>query len=366
MTPPVAVRANFASDNTAAAAPEILDAIAEANQGPAASYGADPWSGRLEARFSALFETEVALFPVITGTAANALALAQLVPPFGAVFCHPLAHIHEHQCGAPEFYTGGAKLLLIDGEHAKLDLDRLAAELDGRGKPGDDHCVVPAAISITQATERGTVYRPAELRAIGDIARRHELSLLMDGARFANALITLEASPAELTWRAGIDALALGATKNGALAAEAVIFFDPRRAQAFRFRRKRGGHLLSKARMIAAQLLAMLEDDRWLAWAAHANAMACRLAAGLEGITGARRLHAVEANMVWTTLPAGAAARLEDGGFEIEHWLERGETVSRLVCAWNTRAEDVDRLVATVAAGSPPAPGQSRSPHAQQ
>lgn len=342
---------DFRSDNTAPAAPAILDAIVRAAAAGDASYGADAHSARLDRAFSDFFETAVTVFPVASGTAANALALAQLVPPFGAVFCHPLAHIHEHECGAAELYTGGAKLLLSGGEDAKLDLRRLETALAHGGQPGDAHRVVPAALSLTQATERGTVYTADEIAALSDVAHRRGLAVHMDGARFLNAVASLDSAPADLTWRAGVDVLAYGATKNGGLAAEAIVFFDPARSAGLRHRQTRGGHLLSKMRFVAAQLLAGLEDTRALGWARHANAMARRLASGLEKVPGCSLRHPVEANMLWTTLPAGAAERLEQAGFLLEHWREAGDSVTRLVCSWATHAKDVDRLVAVVGSG---------------
>lgn len=340
---------DFRSDNTAPATPECLEAIVEAASRSATSYGGDAWSRRLDAAFADWFEADVAVVPLASGTAGNALALAQSVPPFGAILCHEQAHIHEHECGATEHQTGGAKLLLLPGDGAKIDPDRLAAALDTGDDPAADHRVVASALSLTQATERGTLYRPDEIAALTEIAQGHGLVVHMDGARFANALVALDRAPADLTWRAGVDVLVYGATKNGALAAEAVIFFDPAKAERFRLRRTRAGHSLSKMRFVSAQLLAGLENDRVRHWAGHANAMARRLADGLATVPGCRAQDAVEVNMLWTTLPDGAAARLESAGFAIEHWQENGTTATRLVCSWATRPEDVDHLIAVVA-----------------
>lgn len=340
---------DFRSDNTAPAAPEILEAISRAGARGDASYGADATTAQLDRAFSERFETEVTVFPVITGTAANALALAQLVPPYGATYCHRLAHIEEHECGASELFTGGAKLLLVDGPDAKIPAERLAARLAATGEPGDEHRVRPTALSLTQATERGTVYRPAEIRALTSLARQYGLAVHMDGARFLNALVHLDCAPADITWRAGVDVLSYGGTKNGALAAEAIVFFDPARGRDLRYRQTSGGHLLSKMRFVSAQLLAGLEEDRAEGWARHANQLAQRLAAGLAGIEGCRACHPVEANMLWTTLPEGAIERLIAAGFALEHWRQGDLTMSRLVCSWCTRQEDVDRLVAIVA-----------------
>jgi len=266
---------NFRSDNVTGVAPEILAALAAANAGSAAAYGEDAVTKRLAQRFAALFEHAVEVFPVATGTAANALALATLVPSWGVIYCHEAAHIQVDECGAPEFFAGGAKLLPLAGDDAKLRPEVVERAIGGQGVV---HHAQPAAISISEATEAGTLYRPEEIAALGALARRHGLALHMDGARFANAVAALGCSPAELSWRAGVDALSFGATKNGALAAEAVIFFDPAKVKGFAYRRKRGGHLLSKMRFLSAQLEAYLADDLWLANARHANAMAARLA----------------------------------------------------------------------------------------
>jgi threonine aldolase len=259
----------FKSDNTAPVAPQILDALREANTGFARGYGDDPLSEQLDARFSTLFERPVRVFPVTTGTAANALALATLVPPYGAVLTHSEGHIVRDECGAPEFMSGGARLMLIEGIGAKVTAAALGGVLDAN--PTSVHTVQPRALSITQATELGTVYRPDELAALCTLAHSRGLAVHMDGARFANAVASLGCSPAEATWRAGVDVLSFGATKNGAMAAEAVVFFKPELIADFEFRRKRAAHLISKMRYISAQLLAYIEDDLWLTLAAHAN-----------------------------------------------------------------------------------------------
>ncbi len=336
---------NFASDNASRAAPEIIAALQAANTGPAMPYGADGWTERLTARFSALFEAEVAVFPVATGTAANALALSALVPPFGAILAHPHAHIVEDECGAPEFFTGGAKFLTVDGADGKMPPAGLEAAIGDAGI-GFVHHVQPASIGISQTTEAGTVYAPDEIRAISGIARKHGLRLHMDGARFANAVAALGCSPAEATWRAGVDVLSFGATKNGALGAEAVIFFDLGLARDFPYRRKRGGHLLSKQRFVSAQLLAYLNDDLWLRNARHANAMARRLADGLAKAPGARLVHPVQSNMVFVELPESAIVRLLNRGFRFYRWRADTSTTLRLVTAFDTEATDVDAFIA--------------------
>jgi threonine aldolase len=334
---------NFKSDNVTGIAPEILAALAAANAGAAASYGEDAVTRRLERRFAELFEREVAVFPVATGTAANALALATVTPPWGVVFCHEESHVDTDECGAPEFFTGGAKLAALPGAAAKLTPAAIEARLHGKGVV---HHAQPAAISITQATEAGTVYSPDEVTALGALARRHGLVLHMDGARFANAVATLGCTPAEATWRAGVDVLSFGATKNGALAAEAVVFFDPARAGDLAYRRKRAGHLFSKMRFLSAQLEAYLEDELWLRNARHANAMAARLAGGLTTLPGARLREPVEANEVFIELPDPVIRALEGEGFEFYRWGPPGSTCLRLVTAFDTAAGQVDRFIA--------------------
>ncbi|MDB5361383.1 MAG: ltaE [Rhodospirillales bacterium] len=336
---------NFASDNTAGISPEILAALAAANDGAVGSYGADPITARLEAKLADLFEHEVAVFPVATGTAANALALAAVTPPWGAVLCHPQAHIACDEANAPEFYTGGAKLVPVAGADGKLAAADLAGLLPG--DLGNVHHAQPAAISLTQATECGTVYRPAEIAEIATLAHRHGLAVHMDGARFANALVHLDASPAELTWRAGVDVLSFGATKNGALGAEAIVFFDPARARELPFRRKRAGHLFSKMRFLSAQLDAYVTDGLWLRNARHANAAAARLAEGLTALPGVRLRHPVEANELFVELPEAMIAGLFEAGAQFHRWEGAASTCVRLVTAWNTADADVAVFLAT-------------------
>ena len=348
----------FASDNTAGAPQAVMDAMLRANEGFAPSYGADEWTARAAGLLSELFEREVAVFLVATGTAANALALGCLAPPYGAVLCHAESHLNEEECGAPEFYTGGAKLVGLDGRAGKLDPAAVREAL-GRFLKGSPRTVQPAVLSLTQATEAGTVYRPDEIAALAELARAEGLAVHMDGARFANAVAALGCSPAELSWRAGVDALSFGATKLGAINAEAVIFFDPAHARDMPFRRKRGGHLFSKSRFAAAQFAALLEDGLWLRLAAHANAMAARLAAGLERQRVARLAAPVEANEVFALLAPEADARLKAAGARFQPWdspgLRRdsgaaaGEVLVRLVTSWATREAEVDRFLEVLA-----------------
>ena len=336
---------NFCSDNVTGAAPEILEALVRANEGAATAYGEDEATRRVEARLAEVFETELAAFPIATGSAANALGLAAVTPPYGAIYCHAEAHINVDECGAPEFYSAGAKLVPLGGAHAKIAPETLEAAIMGAGVV---HHVQPAAVSLSQATESGTVYRPAEVQAIAEVARRHDLALQMDGARFANALATLDCSPAEATWRAGVDVLTFGATKNGAFAAEAVVFFRPEQARDFAYRRKRGGHLFSKMRFISAQLEAYLTDELWLRNARRANAMAARLAAGLEALPGVSLAHPVEANEIFVRLPAGVAQGLMAEGHRFYPWGPEESGEYRLVTAFSTAEGEVDTFLEAV------------------
>lgn len=328
----------FYSDNTASASPEILEAIARVNSGRVRGYGDDPWTARLDEVFGALFEHEVRVFPVATGTAANSLALATLVPPYGAIFAHEEAHIVRDECGAPELFTGGARLVLVGGVGAKLEAGALERALDAN--PPSVHTVQPAAISVTQATELGTVYRPQELAQIGTLAHRRKLALHMDGARFANAIVSLGCAPAEITWRAGVDVLSFGATKNGALTAEAVVFFDPAQVRDFELRRKRGGHLLSKSRYASAQLLAYVETGLWRRNAERSN----RLAREIGGSCGRTLMHAVEANEVFARLGEAPKDALRAQGFEFYDWGAAGSGEARFVASWDQPEEEVHAL----------------------
>jgi threonine aldolase len=342
---------NFRSDNVTGIAPEILAAIAAANTGDVPSYGADPVTSRVTRRFADIFEHEVAVFPLATGTAANALALAAVTPPWGVVYCHEESHVQTDECGAPEFYAGGAKLIGLPGADAKLRPEAIEALMIGRGAV---HHAQPAAISISQVTEAGTLYTPAEVAALGALARDRGLALHMDGARFANAVAALDCPPAEITWRAGVDVLSFGATKNGALAAEAVIFFDPAKADDFAYRRKRGGHLLSKMRFLSAQFDAYLADGLWLRNATHANRVAARLAEGLAQVAGARLRYPAQANEVFVELPEGVIHALAEAGFGFYRWGGESSACLRLVAAFDSRLEDAERLIAVALRHSEP------------
>jgi threonine aldolase len=337
---------NFSSDNAYGAWPEIVAAVGAAAQGAVPSYGEDKLTAKVGRRLSELFERELAVFPVISGTAANALALATMVPPHGAIFCHGESHIAVDECGAPEFFTHGAKLVTLDGDDAKLAPATLSRALTHFHK-GFVHHVQPAALSITQSTELGTVYQPGEIAALSALAHANGMKVHMDGARFANALARLGCTPAETTWRAGVDALSFGATKNGALGAEAVIFFDPLEARDFEYRRKKAGHLLSKMRFVSAQLDVYLKGGRWLEHAARANALAARLAEGLNGVAGAKIVHPVEANAVFVSLPDPTVARLRAKGAVFYDWAppKEGRTLVRLVVSFATPEDDVKRFL---------------------
>ncbi|MGZ8305750.1 MAG: threonine aldolase family protein [Allosphingosinicella sp.] len=331
----------FFSDNAAAACPEALAAIVAANRLDTA-YDGDAWSARLDDAFSELFETRVTSLWVATGTAANALALAALCPPYGSIVCHRDAHIQNDECGAPEFYTHGAKLLLGEGEGAKLTPATVTALLET--VRDDVHQTQPAALSITNATEYGLVYSAGETAALGELARARGLGFHVDGARFANAVVSAGASPADLTWRAGADALSFGFVKNGGISAEALIFFGEKHRQATLYRRKRAGHLLSKGRYRAAQLLAMLEDGVWLRNAGAANDAAARLA---EAAGPDRLVLPVEANEIFLKVRPDEARKLRDQGFDFYDW---GPGEARLVTAWDSDSAQVDSLAAAIRA----------------
>ncbi len=340
---------NFGSDNMAGFSPEMLDALARVNDGRAMPYGADAVTARLKARIAEVFETEVEVFPVATGTAANALSLALMCPAWGAVWCHPESHVNTDECAAPEFYTGGAKLIAVPGGHGKFTAEALSGALEYAGYRGV-HEAQPAAVSISQASESGTVYSVDEIAAIAEVCRGRDLGLHMDGARFANALVTQGCSPAAATWQAGVDILSFGATKNGALAAEAVVIFADRfrgRAAEMGFRRKRAAHLFSKMRFLSAQLEAYLARDLWLRNARHANAMAARLAEGLAAIPGVSLAHPVEANEIFPVLPSPARDGLRADGFEFYDWPDAGPDGVRLICAFDTAEADVEAFLAS-------------------
>jgi threonine aldolase len=331
----------FTSDNTAGVSPEVIVALAACNAGQALPYGNDDLTRSVERRFSEVFEHEVDVFLVSTGSAANALALAAVTPPWGSVLSHADAHINRDECGAPEFYTAGAKLVQLPGKAAKIDLDALIAHADRM--VGDVHSVQPSSVSITQATEVGSIYTLDEIGSISEVCQSAKLPFHLDGARFANALVTLGCSPAEMTWKAGVDLVSFGATKNGTLGVDAVVSFRKDIASTLAFRRKRAGQLSSKMRFMSAQMDAYLHDGLWLCNAAHANDMAKALAAALASIPGVEIQQPPEANILFCRLPMPLIRGLLDMGFRFYH--DRWEPgIVRFVTSFSTMAEDVADL----------------------
>lgn len=349
---------NFVSDNTVGASAPVMAALAAANTDAAAAYGEDDWTRRVEERLAELFGHPVATFLVASGTAANALALASIVRPWGAILTHEESHVAGSECGAPEFFTDGAKLVGLPGTGNKLAPETVAEALAAIPE-ASLHRVQPQALSITQSTECGTVYSAAEIAALKAAVAPRGLKLHMDGARFTNALVTLGCAPAEITWKAGVDVLSFGGTKNGAWAAEAVVFFDPAAAEEMKWRRKRSGHTVSKGRFIGAQFEALLAGDHWLDLARHANAMADRLARAVRPGMEARLAWPCEANQVFLVLPAALRRRLDAAGVGYLTWtagalspgepLAPDEIVARFVMSFATRPDDVDRLAALLA-----------------
>jgi len=335
----------FISDNMAGAAPRIAQAVADAAAGQVLPYGNDPFTDSARRGLSEIFERNVDMFPVCTGSAANGLSLAALTPPWGSVLSHPDSHINHDECGAPEFFTGGAKLVGVPGPDSKIDPEALRVAV--RRRAGDVHSVQPSVVSISQATESGSVYSLDEIRRLSAIARDAGLRVHMDGARFANALDHLGVTPAEMTWKAGIDVLSFGATKNGAMTADAVVSFDPALATELAFRAKRAGQLVSKMRFQAVQIDAYLTDDLWLHNARQANAMATRLGDGLKAIPGAGLLATPQANILFCRLPDQVTAGLLAEGYAFYH--DRWEPgIVRFVTAFSHGADDIDQLLDAV------------------
>ncbi len=337
-------RVKFASDNVTGACPEVLDAIFKANEGDSIPYGNDPISTELQDKFSEIFEKEVIVFPTASGTAANALALSTMTPSFGNIYCHKLSHINTDECGAPEFYTGGGKLITLKGINGKITADELDNEIGGRGIV---HHTQPSSVSITQVCETGEVYQIDEIKKISDVAHKHNLNMHMDGARFANALVSLNSTPAEMTWKSGIDVLSFGATKNGCLAAEAIIFFKKDLVGNIAFLMKRAGHLLSKMRFVSAQLHAYISNDVWLRNARHANKMGKKLSNGLRKHNDIEIAYPTEANEVFAKFPRNKIKHLNSEGYKMNEEELDGKAV-RLVAAWNTEDDDVDQLLDTL------------------
>jgi threonine aldolase len=346
---------NFASDNTGPVHPKVMAALARANEGHAPSYGADPLMEEVRARVREIFEApEAAVYLVATGTAANSLLLATLAQPWQTIFCSRVSHVHEDECGAPEFFTGGSKLTLVEAEGGKMAPEALRAAIlaeETRGVHGPQR----GPVTITQATEKGTVHDLAELRALTAVAREFGLPVHMDGARFANALASLGCTPAEMTWKAGVDAVSFGGTKNGLMGVEAAVIFDPAKAWEFELRRKRGAHLFSKHRYLSAQMAAYLQDGLWLETARAANAATARLVRGLARIPEVRLLHEPQANIVFAEWPRSGHRRLHDAGAHYYIWNggldgpDDERLVARLVTDWSADEAEVDRFLELLA-----------------
>ncbi|HXE08881.1 MAG TPA: low specificity L-threonine aldolase [Acidobacteriaceae bacterium] len=330
----------FASDNYAGICPEALDYLLRANQsGDEPSYGDDPWTQRAADAFRVLFETDCEVFFVFNGTAANSLALAALCQSYHSVICHEAAHVETDECGGPEFFSNGSKLLIARGEDGKLaapDVETLVL------RRTDIHYPKPKVVTVTQSTELGTLYSVDQVKSISAVARRHGLRLHMDGARFANAIAAMGVHPADVTWRAGVDVLCFGGTKNGLPVGEAILFFDRALATDFAYRAKQAGQLASKMRFISAPWLGLLENDTWLRNARHANAMAALLYDKLSSIPQIRINGAPQANAVFAELPVGIAAALRDRGWRFYDFIGSS---SRFMCSWETRSESIDRFI---------------------
>ncbi|MDQ5904088.1 MAG: threonine aldolase [Pseudomonadota bacterium] len=336
---------HFASDNYAGICPEALQALLAANAGHAPAYGDDEWTRRVSDRLRELFATDCDVYFAFNGTAANSLALASLCQSYHSVICHELAHVETDECGGPEFFSNGSKLLPAKGDGGKLTPESIREVIARRS---DIHYPKPRVVTLTQATEIGTVYRLAEIEAVAELAHAHGLRVHMDGARFANAVASLDVAPADITWRAGVDVLCFGGTKMGLPVGEAVIFFDRKLSEDFAWRCKQAGQLASKMRFLSAPWLGMLEGDAWLRHARHANAMAQRLAAGLAAVPGAKLLFPVEANGVFTELPAAVIDGLRARGWRFYTFIGAGG--ARFMCAWDTQPESVDALLVDIRA----------------
>jgi len=337
---------DFRSDNTGAAAPEIIESIHSANLESCSPYGDDDYTKKLQKRFAEIFETDVTVLTAITGTAANAIALSALTPPYGVIYCHSQSHIATDECGSPELMSGGAKLVTVGGRQAKISLGKLEHAVEHSGS-GFVHCAQPAVVSITQSTEMGAVYSLDELAAINDITTKNNLKIHMDGARFANALVSLGATPADMTWRSGVDILSFGATKNGACLAEAIVLFRKDLAEDLAFRHKRAGQLVSKGRFIATQLLAYTTDDLWLNMASKANRFASNLASRLAELDGAELESTNACNEVFVTLPKPVIDGLRIAGAQFYGWPEPWDSsrTIRLVTRWDTKESEIDEFI---------------------
>lgn len=332
---------HFASDNYAGICPEAWNSLEESNRGHAPAYGEDEWTRRASDLIREVLETDCEVFFAFSGTAANSLSLASTCQSYHSILCHETAHVETHECGAPEFFSNGTKVQLVSGDHGKMTPAAIEYMVTRRS---DIHYPKPKAISLTQATEFGTVYSVDELKAIWAVARKHNLKIQMDGARFANAVATLSCQPKEITWQAGVDVLCFGGTKNGTHVGDAVVFFNKQMAYEFDYRCKQAGQLCSKMRFMSAPWVGMLQDGAWLRHGAHANRMAALLGAGLQPLPGVRMLVPVQTNMVFADLPKPVIHGLHDRGWHFYTMV--GETGCRLVCSWDTTEEDVNQFVA--------------------
>jgi len=335
-------RRQFASDNYSGICPEALATLAAANQGHEVSYGNDTWTTKASDLIRDIFETKCEVFFVFNCTAANSLALASLCQSYNSILCHELAHIEAAECGAPEFFANGSKVLLLSGDHAKVDPKSIEQVVNKRT---DIHYPKPRVLSLTQATELGTVYSREELRALTGAAKRFGLHVHMDGARFANAVASLNIAPKEISWQAGVDVLCFGGTKNGIAVGEAVVFFNLELAREFDYRCKQGGQLASKMRFLSAPWVGMLQEGAWLRHARHANAMAARLEKAISPLPGVQIAHPVQTNSVFANIPADAVNGMHQRGWKFyTHVGSQGE--ARLMCSWDTQPADVDAFAA--------------------
>jgi threonine aldolase len=340
-TPPH--RNQFASDNYAGVCPEAWQALATANSGYASSYGDDPWTGRACGRLREIFETDCEVFFVFTGTAANSLALASLCRSYHSIICHEMSHLETDECGAPEFFSNGTKVLLASGDDGKINLEAVEHLVRKRS---DIHYPKPRVLSVTQTTELGTVYSVDELLAVGELARRLGLRFHMDGSRFANAVASLNVPPREITWQAGVDVLCFGGAKNGMALGEAVIFFDRKLAAEFDYRCKQAGQLAAKMRFLAAPWDGMLADGAWLRHAAHANRCARTISEAAAGVAGVRVKYPCQANSVFLDLPQAMIEGLRRRGWHFYTFIGSGG--ARFMCSWETRDEDIEALLADI------------------
>ncbi len=340
MPDPSQIRGQFASDNYAGICPEAFASMAEANQGHEVSYGNDNWTAKASNLIRDVFETNCEVFFVFNGTAANSLSLASLCQSFHSILCHEMAHIEVAECGAPEFFANGTKVLLLPGDDGKINPKSIERAVNKRT---DIHYPKPRALSLTQATELGTVYSIAELRAVTYVARHFHLRVQMDGARFANAIVSLGVTPKEVTWEAGVDVLCFGGTKNGLAVGEAVVFFNPELAREFDYRCKQGGQLASKMRFLSAPWVGLLQEGAWLRHAKHANAMATRLESAIRSLPHVEIAYPVQTNTVFARLPAELVQAVHQRGWKFYTHVGSADE-ARLMCSWDTTEQDVDAL----------------------